>query len=53
MRDLPSDEAEEFKLIKAAFMGQEKALVIKVDNQVQRTVTLFEQIEHIYCFCET
>ncbi len=27
--------------------------MIKVDNSAQRKVTLFEQIEHIYCLCET
>ena len=51
-KDKPKDEVADFKLIKQTFMGSEKALVIRVDNESNKKVTLFEQIEHIYCMCE-
>lgn len=45
-------ELEEFQAIKKHFMGQDKALIIKLSHDVNQSQGLFERINHLYVMCE-
>lgn len=48
------NELEEYKQIKQNFMGEEKALIIKMNlNQEQTSKSIFEQLGHLYVLTET
>lgn len=48
-----SQEITEYKDIKKLFMGQDKALVIKLNNDVHKTSSTFERINHLYAMCDS
>lgn len=52
-KDKPAEEFEEFKEIKRTFMGSEKALIIKLNHDVNQQVSMFEKINHLYVSCDS
>jgi len=52
-QDKTAEEIEEFKSIKSHFMGDKKALVIKLNLKDERDLTLIERIQHLYCYTES
>ena len=54
-KDLSIDEQEDFKTIKSALMGAEKALIVRMNNDEDdgRERTSFEGIAHLFAFTKT
>jgi len=48
------DEQDDFKEIKAALMGTEKALIVKMNDEEEgRDKTTFEGVVHLFAFTKT
>jgi hypothetical protein len=45
-------ELEEFQSLKKHFMGQDKALIIKLNHDVNQVQSLFERVNHLYVMTE-
>ena len=52
-KDKPVEEFEEFKEIKKTFMGSDKALIIKLNHDVNQQISMFEKINHLYVSCDS
>ena len=46
------DEQNDFSEIKAYLMGNEKALIIKMNDDDGRDRTAFEGVAHLFAFCK-
>ena len=54
-KDTPSDEQDDFREIKAAWMGSEKALIVRMNDAASEGPgrTAFESIAHLFAFTKT
>ena len=53
-KDLSIEEQDDFKTIKAALMGTEKALIVRMnDDADDKDRTAFESIAHLFAFAKT
>ena len=53
--DLTSDEQADFAEIKSAWMGTDKALIIRMNDDIDedKEVTCFESVAHLFAFTKT